>query len=210
MIPILLLCTLFFTSCAQKNRIYDPEQVKQALTPLLTESAWLNEVYYGSGIPTEEDGVCAGTYREASGAYLEQHGIGSLSDLKERTRAVFTEEVCRQIFSTRLSSAGGDSGVIFYTRYYQSEGDTAQGGGKLMVDTRATPLLSGTAQYLTDTLRAVRAEGEEIVLCVSVQLSTAQDTQKRTLTFRAVQQQNGWRISSPTYISYNPYENTGK
>ena len=61
------------------------------------------------------------------------------------------------------------------------------------------------AEYLIDTLKIKEVKGEKIYLTVDVLVyGEVNQSQTRTLTFSVLEEESGWRLSTPTYMAYIP------
>ena len=204
---LLSLATLLsLLSCEkEKNREYDETEVKTAAKNLIEASLFLNEVYYGKGIPIAEaaQSVTQGTYKEANGEYLARHGIVNLKALREMTAKVFSDAVCEQINSTVFESVRDDGVVKSYVRYFEK---TTTQGMFIMVDTKAVVYFTGAREYLYDTLEVLGSEGERVKVSLTVRVEDEEGIfHEMPLTVALIEETDGWRLDGPTYMKYNEY-----
>lgn len=184
-------------SCSDKNREYDRDEVIAAAKELIQKSEVLNEIYWGTGIGYDEDETRKnGFYYPASESELERLGVESIDSLKRKTLEVFTIGYAESIFSTALSSIGDeDTGILGYTRYFQYN-DT------VMVFSKFTPYLTDEVTYLYDTVDVKEARAEVVYVTVSANIKRGDLSQTREIEIGLIEQENGWRIDTPTYMVY--------
>ena len=201
-----LTLSLSLISCNKtRDRDYDEGEVKAAARELIEASILLNEIYYGEGIPIApgENTVTQGNYKEADLNYLHEHGIVNLKSLREKTTAVFSEELSEQIFATVLESIREDGVVRSYVRYFEK---VVQNGMYLMVDTQATVYFTGEREYLYDTMTVLGAEGEHVRVSLTVKVEDEEGVfHDMPLTVSLIEEKSGWRLDSPTYMKYSEY-----
>ncbi len=209
----LLLClcliSLFLTSCEERDREYNEAEVTAAARTLIEKSRIFNEIYWGAGIGflPPEDGSEAKGYRPADPealAKLERdYGIKDLKTLKEKTREIFSEAGYNWIVSSCLTNINGESGKVFYARYYQS---TEANGGGLMVYTNALNIFSQTEQveYLYDQMTVSDVKGQ--VLTVSLKVKTVGkngETKTSPFTVALIEEKDGYRLNGASYATHN-------
>lgn len=202
---LIIAISLSIISC---DRSYDEEEVKSAAKSLIESSAVLNEIYWGEGIAyVENESTSNGAYYEANCVYLNEYGFTTLEELKEMTRAVFSAEYCEIIFSTTLSSVYDEDELQIYARYYQKYTDEYMTKPEcIMVYSLAVPLVKGKAEYQLDTLEVIGSEDETVFVSVLATVSCDGKTQTQILKIGLIEQKDGWRLDTPTYLSYNDKE----
>ena len=213
---IFTICLSSLVSC-ERDREYDEGEVLSVARELIEKSKLLNEIYYGAGIPCTTDASGAnGYYYEADIRFLMENGFETLADLRKMTSDVFTEGYCNLIFSTKLSSVVDEDSVQSMSRYYQKYSDRE---GKepecIMVYTKAINLLTGDIIYDFTSLKVHDVEGEVVIVSLNASVYNDKgDSQTATLKIRMLEENEGWRIDSPTYKVYNSslseYENLQK
>lgn len=203
-LTVLMLLSLI--SCNKDtDREYDEGEVKAAAQALIEASKLLNDIYYGEGIPVVESAqsVTQGTYKEADSAYLAENGIVNLRSLKNMTAKVFSSAVCEQIYSTVLESVRDDGEVKSYVRYFEK---TTSAGMFIMVDTKAVVYYTGAREYLYDTLTVVGAEGERVIVTLTVRVEDEDGIfHEMPLSVALIEEENCWRLDGPTYLKYSEY-----
>ena len=202
---ILLLCTvlsasLIFTSC---DREYDEKEVKDAATLLIEKSLVLNEIYWGEGIPYIPGSTSV--YCEANFISLSELGFYTIEELKEKTRAVFTNEYCEYIFSTAFSSVNDGDEIQFYARYYQKYEDEKQTIPlNIMVYSRFENMLPDKVEYLYDTLTVTHSEGDTVYVKLNARVTRDEENvQIREKIIGLIEEEDGWKIDTATYLKYN-------
>lgn len=202
---LLILSTLL--SCGKQSRSYDEAEVLAAARDLLPTAEKLNEIYYGDGIrpDTERTKERQGVYYPARDEDLAHYGIGSVDELKERTRATFSSAYASLLFSTKLSSVSDGENLLALSRFYQRyEGEGDQKTPTLwMVNSEERGLLVDMLTYDYDSLLVDGAEGEVVYVTLPV---TAENSagEKATIPLRIglIEETNGWRVDTPTYARY--------
>ncbi len=205
-ISILLLAALLcsFISCGDKNRKYDENEVKLAAEELIRSSAELNRIFWGEGIGYIDDAsFSVGYYYPADMFSLYNYGIETVEDLKKKTKKVFSEAYSQNIFSTVLSSLTDGDGIYAFARYYQKYSDAENKEPEcIMVYSKAIVLLNDEVSYNFDTLEVVGSKKETVYVTLKVDVKRDEKIQTRELKVGLIEEENGWRIDTPTYISY--------
>lgn len=197
-----LLCSLI--SCGEKNREYDESEVKQAAEILISKSAALNQIFWGEGIGYISDSsYSVGYYYPADIFSLYNYGIETVDDLKEKTMEVFSFAYSQNIFSTVLSSLNDGDGIYAYARYYQKYSDAEEKVPEtIMVYSKALVLLKDEVRYNFDTMEVIGSKKETVYVTLTVDVVRGENTQTRALKVGLIEEEDGWRIDTPTYMSY--------
>lgn len=205
-ISLLLIMTaaLSLFSC-EKNREYNEGEVAVAARELIPKTADLNIIYWGAGIGyVKNDSTSVGYYYEADPFSLIKYGITTVDDLKEMTRAVFSDSYSSNIFDTKLTSVQDGDEIISYARYYQNYSDAEnREPDRIMVYSRAVVLLSDDVTYLPETIKVLYSKKQTVFVSIEASVKRGDKTQTRTITVGLVEEEDGWRIDTPTYISYD-------
>ena len=192
---LILAALLCLVSCGEKNRKYDEAEVLYAAERLIRRSKTLNGLYWGEGIKYYEDASLSnGAYYPADPEHLLTLGIDTVEDLKRLTRETFSAAYSDNIFKSKLSSMREDE-YFGYARYYQ-------GIDTIMVYSEATSFLDDEVDYLYDTLAVTGSRGEVVFVRLSVEISDGANKQIRELEVGLVEEEDGWKIDTPTYMSY--------
>lgn len=206
LILAMLVPVLNLTSCDRK---YDEAEVKAAATALLKESEMLNGVLFGQGIATVTGPNTNGAYHEADYLHLVSLGFTTIEELRARVNKTFTAEYAELIFSTILSPINVDGVAVANTRYYQKYADemTKTDPVCIMVFRDYEYVFRDTVVYDYDSIRVTDVKKQTLYISVDLTVTDREDeqSQRRTLTFELIEEADGWRINSPTYMNYNAY-----
>lgn len=201
---ILSLSLLTLVSCG--DRKYDEAEVKAAAKTLIADSAVLNDIFWGKGIlHTDDKNTSDGVYFEAYYYYHKNLGFETVDELMTLAARTFSADQCSVINSTVLSSVSVGEEVMSLSRYYQKvslkDGKTPEA---IMVNSTWENLLVGEAVYDLDSIEVIGSEKETVYVTVKVTVTLEDyEPQTRTLRVALVEEEAGWRIDSPTYISYD-------
>ena len=188
---------LILASCGgDNNRSYDEEEVKIAAERLIKKTELLNKILWGEGIPyVDEDTYASGQYYPADPMYLYERGFLTVDDIIEECEEVFSTDYLISIRTSIFSSSAGDYGMTGYTRYYQ-------GSETIMVYKKYKPLLTDTVEYDYTGLAVAGSLGEKVNVEIPVKVTRGDLSQERVIKISLVEEEDGWRIDSPTYASY--------
>ena len=198
LIIIISILTLL-VSC---NRKYDEEVVRVEAERLIRASENLNEIFWGRGIDyIEGTNTADGYYREASYSALKKFGFTTIKELEELTRATFSESYADSVLATTTSSIIDEDGIQFLARYYQKYTDETYTEPEcIMVYTQVKPLLLDEVEYFYDSLRVTHSKKKTVFVEIDCKVVREDGkTQTKTLEIGLVEEENGWRISTPTY-----------
>ena len=120
-IPVLLLLCLLLCclpSCAMRT-----DGLIEAAYDLIPRSHYFNDIYYGNGIPYDENGTPVGNYYPARADYLAEHGFSTITELKAETEKVFSADYARAIYASAFSGFYGEGGGYIYARYSSSQAE---------------------------------------------------------------------------------------
>ncbi len=199
------------------NRKYDEEEVRAAAILLIPKSEILNEIYWGEGIayiPNLQ--TSNGAYHEADYISLEKYGFRTIEELKNLTREVFSEAYCQNIFDSSFSSVSDEDEVRHLARYYQKFADKdGLEPEAIMVYSYFEVMLLDKVEYHLDSLVVTHSKKDKVYVSLDVTVTNPDGlSQKRKKTIELIEEADGWRIDSATYITYNPhldeYENLDK
>lgn len=185
--------------CAPLNT----DGLADAAPDLIRRSQTLNEIYYGSGIPYDENGTPTGNYYPADKDYLAKVGFSTLDGLDAETEAVFSAAYCEAI----RNSTGGAASEGIYARYISSQAEGRRDERETILvyknDVRA-PLPTVRFDFSALTITEVGRD----YACVTLPIETDYPpddthpdpyTEKSDMTVRFVYEGGGWRIDTPTY-----------
>ena len=184
---------------------YDENEVKTAAKKLIEESILLNDIYFGEGIPYIDDkNNSDGVFYMALDSYLYLIGFSTVAELMDLTSKTFSKSYCNQIYSTVLDTIQDEDKAIILPRYYQkySVGD-ATTPECIMVNSTYRQLLFGDVEYDYDSITVIGAEDDTVYITVHATVKLdAYDPQTREIRIALVDEGKGWRIDSPTYLTY--------
>lgn len=193
-------------SCASCAKI-DTTGLLEAAPELIERSAALNEVYYGEGIPYNENDIAAtGYYFQADKDYLEEAGFSTIAELRALTETVFSAAYCEILFQSAFDGFAAEGSGYVYARYSSSQAENLRDENEtILVYSQHTGTAIGKSTYDFSTL-ALGEVGKDyatVTLSVTtVYAPTETSPDGFTLTdemeIRFVYE-SGWRIDSPTY-----------
>ncbi len=208
---ILLLIALLPLSLISCDRKYDEAEVKAAARELITASISLNDIYYGEGVRfLEYSEKNIGVYFEADPAHLLELGFSTIPELKTKTKEVFSKAHAERMFAGSLSGTFTPNGSSTLARYYQQY---TEGGAPdyviepdyIMVYSEYENMLKGDVTYDLDNLTVLGAEGDIVYVSVNVSIIYEGKTQNTSIKIGLFEEEAGWRLDSPTYVSYSEY-----
>ena len=195
----LLLSTIVFvsvlTSCGGEETIkYDEAEVIEAASDLIYKSQEFNDIFWGKGL----------NYIEGSeydnGIYSPAEPLTKYTSLAEITAAaqkVFSSGYMTTVKLSVLSAQFGDTGVDGYSRYYQEDANEP-----IMVRTDYSPVLVDENAFLYETLTVVGAEGQTVILTISLKVTRGETSQVIDRRIRLVYE-DGWKLDSHTFANFN-------
>ena len=165
------------TSCSRQDNAQSAEIVKD----LIERSYTLNVVYYGTGLPIDEEKHIEGEYYEvASDAPFRIR-----NDLIVETKAVFSRELAEGLLGAYLDGYS-NMGVVVYARYLTGP------DGYLTAYKGYDNVSDEITKYDTSTVQIIKNRKNKIVASVS----TADGSEKIEVTL--IYENDAWRIDSPT------------
>lgn len=175
-----------FCSCAR----IDDDGAKTLVADLMTRAYVLNEIYYGEGLPYNEDEHYQGNYYYVT----EDAKYRIRNDLLVETKAVFSPSMADEIIKIYFSGTQS-LGVPIYARYMVGE------TGYLVVDKDYKNSVPRVYQYDTSTIEIKKIKRNEIKATIKAIIpegdTTAPFSIEVVLTYS--KDLDGWRIDSPTY-----------
>lgn len=205
MIAFLAVSMLGLTSC---DRRYNEEEVLAAADTLLRRSEELNVVLWGEGLKWAVTANATGAYYEADYFDAQKYGFTTLRDMYDAVDATFTESYCESIYSTVFSPISDGSSTFSLARYYQLWGDelTKTDPISIMVFSNYDYVFHDTVVYDYSTLRVSDVKKQTVYVTVSATVTNGDgQTQSVDIEFGMIEESEGWRIDSPTYVNYNAY-----
>ena len=186
-------------------REYVEGEVIENAKALLEGAVDINTVLWGVGIlPVEnEEG---GAYSACLSEELERYGVFCVDDIRALCASVYSGAMCKTVENTVLGNVRDDNeSIVSYVRYYDLT-DKETDAITLMVKTDAYVYFEKPIAYHTETVRVKGVKGEVITLTVEVTLYDEENKpHEKTLTFSMIEEVDGWRLHSPTYMKYDAY-----
>ena len=171
---------------------------------MIKQSELLNEIYYGNGIKySQDESNSNGSYYQADYLHLSEMGIETVEDIKRLTRECFTVSLTNSIINSKLTSISDESGIQNYARYYQKYNALDNSEECIMVYKDAVVYLTDKIEYDYSSIRVCGVKKEEVFVEISVTVSTEDEkTQTKKIEIALLEENEGWRINSPTYTKY--------
>ena len=207
---LLMLFTLNLYSCKPEevyNREYNESEVLLYSRELIEKSLVLNEILYGEGLAYDEN-VGVGIYKQATNESLAKYQIENMKSLTDKIEAVFSDSYIRTINSSDIFNSVTDDGVIVsYSRYFEdeTEDEGEEKISKILVNSKYDYFLKNKYEYIGD-ISVKGSEGEYVIVSALVRATRADGKSRDfNLDIKLIEEEDGWRISTPTYIVYNEY-----
>ena len=203
---VVLSITFSLFSCGEKDREYVEEEVLSAAKTLIKNSERLNVIFWGEGIiGTDDKSLSNGVYYAADTASLAQLGVNTLEDVENLARATFTEAYSETAISTTFSSISDEDGIKILSRYYQKYSAADDSVPEcIMVNTGSNFFLKDKCEYDYSTLAVDHVKGQSIFVKIAVKITNPDGEFREDFCIvELIEEQNGFRINSPTYKSYD-------
>ena len=193
----LLLLLFLLLSASSCSETFDPEEMLTEMEALLEESQILNEIYFGEGIPTKENGHAVGVYKEADMSSLEVYGMTDIESIRVKTAEVFSTSMCAWL--DEIAFTAFSSGItVEGARYYKDSED------RIMVRTTAEVYVDGTVDYDLSSAKILSQRKNIVSLELQATVTTPSgNTRSDTIKLDLIKEPNGWRLHSPTYFVYD-------
>ena len=191
-------------SCGEKK--YNEDEVKAAAKTLIESSATLNEIYWGDGIPHNDDkSTSDGVYYEAEFVYHHHMGFDNISELQAMTEKTFSKSYSQSIYSTILQSIQDGDKAIILSRYYQKysakDGKTPE---SIMVNSEWKKIFLDDVTYDYESIKVIGSEEETVYVTLNATVQrVGYAPQVREIRVSLVEEDGGWRIDSPTFLNYD-------
>lgn len=166
----------------------DEEEIKSSAAALIEKSYAVNEIYFGCGLPVDEDATVPDltNYLPAD----PECGYSSIDQLKAAASEVYTADYCEYLFTMAFEGLSADEENTIFARYIE-----AASGLTVRRDLKETGKKLGRTYDLSDitVVKCVRSRAE-----ISVQSYV--DGEKDQVVVLSLLRENGaWRLNSPTY-----------
>ena len=204
LILTLTMISLILISCG--DREYNENEVREAAGELIADSVLLNDIYFGDGIPYSEDkNTSDGVYYEAIYAYHSKMGFNTIAELRDFTRETFSDSFSDYVFSITLNNVQDGDKAIILSRYYQKfSAADLKTPEAIMVNSTWKPILIDEVDYDLESIKVLGSEGEIVKITVDATVKrSGYDPQKRTIEIDLIEEDDGWRLNTPTYLNYD-------
>ena len=188
---LLVLLLPLLTACGKGPEL---EDLMPTLRALLDDATLLNDVMLGDGAPRGE--LAFSGYYFVDDTWVAETGIGSVAELKEACRRVYTDEVCEILFRKALTT---DSETLADYR------DRALDGGLLILAEREGWYSGTQCTYLTEEAELLESKPGSCRIRIPVRVEKeGEQPILRTLTLPLVRGEGGaWRADKLTLVSYD-------
>ena len=207
----LVVFSAFLFSCKETEpeippREYVESEVIENAEALLIGSQDINCILWGVGILPNPEEENTGVYAECSVEEKERYGIQSVDDIRTLCQKIYSEAMCQTVENTILGTVRDENeSIVSLVRYYDKTDSETQ-TVSLMVRTDFHVYFEKPVTYHTQTLKIKEVKGEVIYLTVDVTLYDEENLpHDKTLTFSVIEEADGWRLHSPTYMKYDAY-----
>ena len=199
LVIVLLLSSL--VSCG--DRKYDENEVKEAAKRLIAESIVLNDIFWGNGLPYSVNRDTAdGDFYEADYVYYKRLGFETVDELMALAAKTFSEDQCKMIKATVISRV--DDPDLPLSRYYQKVSLDTGEPESIMVNSKWNELIIGTATYDYNSVEVIESEKKIVYVTVNATVTYENnEPQQRTLKIGLIEEDDGWKLDSHTYLSYD-------
>ena len=94
---------------------------------------------------------------------------------------------------------------MFLSRYYQKysviDGVTPE---YIMVNSDWNKVFTSTVEYDFDSIKVIGSEKQTVFVTIDCTVTkSGYDPQKRTLTISLIEEEDGWKLDSPTFVNYD-------
>ncbi|MBQ7923298.1 MAG: hypothetical protein IJ325_12125 [Clostridia bacterium] len=205
---VCIVCMIMFVSLTSCRSYYEKEEIGAALAELIPASMPLNEIYFGEGLPfadeeerikkffdTFELGETASNYYPVS----ESCGYENIEEIKEATRAVYSEDYCEYLFTMAFSgisdvfNEGTEEEVkqtAVFARYIEQSGILTR---RVLEE---DDIIELNRTYDVSDFTVIINREEFVTAEVQSYVNGKKDT---LIEIKLVLTPNGWRLDSPTY-----------
>ena len=205
---LILIFTLgTFISCGDVK--YDEQEVKTEAKRLIEQSIVLNDIYWGAGIPYLEDkNTSDGIYYKAQESYHYLLGFNTVDEMLSLTKKTFSEGYCSNIKATIFNSIqDGDNSLIparYYQKYSYDKNGKVIGNDCIMVNSEWDRIFYGEVEYDYDSIVVIGSEDETVYVKINATVKFEDyEPQTREIRISLVEEKDGWKIDSPTYLNYD-------
>jgi len=174
-------CALFFASCKGISE----EEILSVVPQRVNAALALNEIYFGKGLPLDENSGRTDGYRYVS---LDAE-YSNIEDIMEATEKVFTPGYCEILFEGAFIGYTDDNGNVVYPRYR-----TDDEGWLMIYEDYISFDMSRT--YLFDTMKTDKISRKSFKVTIETLFDSKADAPV-TLSFYL--HEGEWLLDTPTY-----------
>jgi len=189
---------LSLAGCAGSGMTED--EIRDTFRSLVEDSYVLNEVYYGDGLPYTEDtsimaqlanAAWSETFRVSYMPVAEDAPFHSEAEIREATRAVFSETICEHLFTLAFAGMSTENAeTVSYARFIEESGILT-----VRVDLAEEAFPTGRT-YDFDSME-IRRDRKNTVTASFVSYMDGEKSVDVEITI--IKTADGWRLDSPTY-----------
>ena len=196
-VVIVLLSVIQLASCGVKMT---EEEAREIVAPLIEKSYEINEIFFGKGLPHEEniydeqdeaEKEITGTKRVR---YLEvtSEDYHSIDDLKAAAREVYTESYLSAVFQIVFEGLASSNGSVYqYARYITA----LVGELSIIADAEEQSITVGRT-YDTSSLKITKKTSDTVYFTLKSFVDGKEDVE---ILLSIKDEGKGWRLDSPTY-----------
>ena len=199
----IILFTLLLCSC---SAAMTEEELKEIAGPLIEKSYEINEIYFGSGLPVDEEelaliggesgvGEDEGEYdiKPVSFVPVKSDKYDSIQSLKDAALEVYTESYLETVFKFAFEGMTDEKGEILqYARYIENFGGSVL---QERADLEEESIVVGRV-FDISTIRLKSAARNYVYFTVESYLDGKPEG---TVELSIKDEGSGWRLDSPTY-----------
>lgn len=183
---------LFTVSCRRES--YDEDELRSAAAELIEASYEINNIFFGSGLPTVGAGTASAEDSAVRYAELsDESPYRTEEEIRHAALLVYTPEYCESIFETVFSGASsviGEDSAVLYARYIDYNGILT---ARIL---KEDEILQLDRTYDTSSIEIVRIRSNTAEITVP---SFKNGVPSDDISLRLVMTDDGWRLDTPTY-----------
>ena len=177
------------------------EEIRETYRTLVEASYPLNDVYYGDGLPFEQNesvmaylaGVAEGTegFKVSYMPVAEDSPYKSEAEIREATMAVFSDQMCELLFALGFEGMSTDEDeTVAFARYIEQKEILT-----VRLDVAADAIPMGRT-YDFDAMKIIADERGRVRASFPSEIDGKKSVDVK---ITIINTPNGWRLDSPTY-----------
>ncbi len=200
-LALTLIAALMFSACSAVSMTED--ELKKIAAPLIEKSYEINEIYFGKGLPVDEDAAAlSGSEEDGSESYdvksvkyvpVRTDDYKNIEDLQNAAAQVYTDSFLEGLFPATFQGVRDEKGgIVSYAKYIENFG-----GSELQqrADLADDSILVGRV-FDTDTIKIKNQVRGYVFFTVESYVDGKPDG---TVELSIKDEGKGWRLDSPTY-----------